>query len=68
MTYRDPKRQTILLRAKGRALSRLQSAHIDEYRKYYEEEMLAEGYVRVPRGITGGWARKENQRCSADGP
>jgi hypothetical protein len=56
MAYRDPAMQRTLLRAKGRALSRLQESHNEEYNRYYEEEMLAEGFVRVPRGKGGGWA------------
>jgi hypothetical protein len=55
MGYRDPLMQRTILKAKARAQSRLQQAHNDEYHGYYLDEMFRLGYVRVPRGKSGGW-------------
>lgn len=57
MAYRDPRMQRVLLRAKSRALARLAEQHPAEYAGYLDAEMLAEGFVRVPRGQRerGGW-------------
>lgn len=40
-----------LTRAKNRALVRLKSKHEKEYDRYYVEEMNAQGWIRVPRGV-----------------
>lgn len=50
MGYRDPIQQTVLSRAKSRALAQLIEAHRDEYNRFYENEMRKEGFARVKRG------------------